>query len=134
MSLEAIAALLGHRSMKINLTYARITDTTIAEEYVRVTAAAEANNRGDELPATTAGNAITQLATDHRRLLGTATAAAEVPSTAPTNPSASGAGSSKLAPSSCPSSSANAITPSTTTNPDRAHLFTGLLDNPDNTT
>ncbi len=70
MSLEAIAALLGHRSMKMTLTYARITDTTIAEEYFRVTAAVEANYRGDELPATTAGAAMTQLAADHRRLLG----------------------------------------------------------------
>jgi integrase len=70
MSLEAIAALLGHRSMKMTLTYARITDTTIAEEYFRVTAAVEANYRGDELPATTAGAAMNQLAADHRRLLG----------------------------------------------------------------
>ena len=70
MSLEAIAALLGHRSMKMTLTYARITDTTIAEEYFRVTAAVEANYGGDELPATTAGAAMTQLAADHRRLLG----------------------------------------------------------------
>ena len=70
MSLEAIAALLGHRSMKMTLTYARITDTTIAEEYFRVTAAVEANYAGDELPATTAGTAMTQLAADHRRLLG----------------------------------------------------------------
>ena len=30
MSLEAIAAPLRHRSMKMTLTYARITDTTIA--------------------------------------------------------------------------------------------------------
>jgi hypothetical protein len=50
MSLEAIAALLGHRSMKMTLTYARITDTTIAEEHFRVTAAVEANYGGDELP------------------------------------------------------------------------------------
>lgn len=69
MSLEAIAALLGHRSMKMTLTYARITDTTIAEEYFRVTEAVEANYR-DDLPATAAGAAMTQLAADHRRLLG----------------------------------------------------------------
>jgi len=30
MSLEAIAALLGHRSMKMTLTYARISDRTVA--------------------------------------------------------------------------------------------------------
>ena len=39
MSLEAIAALLGHRSLKMTLTYARITDTTVADEYFRVSAA-----------------------------------------------------------------------------------------------
>ncbi len=43
MSLEAIAALLGHRSMKMTLTYARISDRTVADEYFRVTAAVEAN-------------------------------------------------------------------------------------------
>ena len=35
MSLEAIAALLGHRSMKMTLTYARIADRIVADEYVR---------------------------------------------------------------------------------------------------
>lgn len=43
MSLEAIAALLGHRSMKMTLTYARISDRTVADEYFRVTADVEAN-------------------------------------------------------------------------------------------
>jgi len=64
MSIEAIAALLGHRSLKMTLTYARITDTTIAEEYFRVTAAVEA---GQPAPA---GKAMNTLADDHRRLLG----------------------------------------------------------------
>ena len=69
MSLEAIAALLGHRSMKMTLTYARISDRTVADEYFRVTAAVEAHQRGHTLPAA-ADTAITQLAADHRRLLG----------------------------------------------------------------
>ena len=43
MSLEAIAALLGHRSMKMTMTYARISDHTVADEYFRVTRAVEAN-------------------------------------------------------------------------------------------
>ena len=30
MSLEAIAVLLGHRSMRMTLTYARISDRTVA--------------------------------------------------------------------------------------------------------
>ena len=45
MSLEAIAALLGHRSMDMTLIYARISDRTVADEYFRVTEAVEANYR-----------------------------------------------------------------------------------------
>jgi site-specific recombinase XerD len=70
MSLEAIAALLGHRSMKMTLTYARISDRTVADEYFRVTAAVEADHYAGALPAGTAGDATTRLAADHRRLLG----------------------------------------------------------------
>ena len=33
MSLEAIAALLGHRSMRMTMVYARIANRTVAEEY-----------------------------------------------------------------------------------------------------
>lgn len=33
MSLEAIAAMLGHRSMRMTLVYARIADRTVADEY-----------------------------------------------------------------------------------------------------
>ena len=70
MSLEAIAALLGHRSMKMTLTYARISDRTVADEYFRVTAAVEANYNTGALPAGTVGETMTRLAADHRRLLG----------------------------------------------------------------
>jgi len=69
MSLEAIAALLGHRSMDMTLTYARISDQTVADEYFRVTQAVEANYRemASHLPA--AGAGMTAPPTDHRRLL-----------------------------------------------------------------
>jgi integrase len=71
MSLEAIAALLGHRSMKMTMTYARISDRTVADEYFRVTNAVEANYQtGAPLRADTAGQIMTGLAADHRRLLG----------------------------------------------------------------
>ena len=70
MSLEAIAALLGHRSMKMTLTYARITDRTVADEYFRVTAAVEANHYGHQLPASTTGEIMNRVAADHQRLLG----------------------------------------------------------------
>ena len=36
MRLEAIAALLGHRSMEMTLTYARIADRVVADEYASV--------------------------------------------------------------------------------------------------
>lgn len=71
MSLEAIAALLGHRSMRMTLTYARISDRTVAEEYFRVTEAVEASYATAEPIAPDAtGPNMRRLAADHRRLLG----------------------------------------------------------------
>ncbi|MEO5901305.1 MAG: hypothetical protein ABIR68_14425 [Ilumatobacteraceae bacterium] len=65
MSLEAIAALLGHRSMKMTLTYARISDRTVADEYFRVTADVEANHYNQP-----AGTGTASTGTDHHRHLG----------------------------------------------------------------
>ncbi len=65
MSLEAIAALLGHRSMKMTLTYARISDRTVADEYFRVTSAIEANYQPHTPPPT-------NTSTDHHRHLANA--------------------------------------------------------------
>jgi site-specific recombinase XerD len=42
MSLEAIAALLGHRSPRMTLIYARISDENVAEQYFNATQAVEA--------------------------------------------------------------------------------------------
>jgi site-specific recombinase XerD len=72
MSIEAIAALLGHRSMRMTLTYARISDRTVAEEYAKVTDAVEARYRStDPLPADAAGANMRRLAAEaHQRLLG----------------------------------------------------------------
>src|SRR5213078_631086 len=42
MSLEAIAALLGHRSMRMTMVYARIANGTVADEYFSVTEKVEA--------------------------------------------------------------------------------------------
>jgi site-specific recombinase XerD len=42
MSLEAIAALLGHRSMRMTLVYARIADRTVADQYYAATEQVEA--------------------------------------------------------------------------------------------
>ncbi len=72
MSLEAIAALLGHRSMRMTLTYARISDRTVAEVYLKITEAVEARYQGnDRLPAGREGVDAQRLTADaHRRLLG----------------------------------------------------------------
>ena len=71
MSLEAIAALLGHRSMRMTLTYARISNRTVAEEYFRVTEAVEASYaKAEALPASVEGANMRRIAAEHRRLLG----------------------------------------------------------------
>ena len=36
MSLEAIAAMLGRKSMRLTLVYARIADRTVADQYYAV--------------------------------------------------------------------------------------------------
>lgn len=71
MSLEAIAALLGHRSIRMTLTYARISNGTVAEEYFRVTKAIEDEYANVEpLPASLEGANMRRIAAEHRRLLG----------------------------------------------------------------
>ncbi len=64
MSLEAIAALLGHRPPRMTLVYARIADTVVAEQYFNATQAVETD------AATPAPPADEQGAAKHRRLLG----------------------------------------------------------------
>jgi hypothetical protein len=66
MSLEAIAALLGHRSMRMTLVYARISDTTVAEQYFTATRAVET----DAATATSTGGDTRDASRLHRRLLG----------------------------------------------------------------
>jgi integrase len=72
MSLEAIAALLGHKSMSMTLTYARISDRTVADEYFNVTSQVEAlYDPGQSLPAAAAGPNMQRLHDEiTRRLLG----------------------------------------------------------------
>ena len=72
MSLEAIAALLGHRSMDMTLIYARISDDTVAEAYFKVTEAVEAQYYGlsGAAPVRAGGSSAQQQpVSDHRRLL-----------------------------------------------------------------
>jgi integrase len=64
MSLEAIAALLGHRSPRMTLVYARISDTNVADQYFKATGAVEAEGIATSARADAPTNRV------HRRLLG----------------------------------------------------------------
>jgi site-specific recombinase XerD len=66
MSLEAIAALLGHRSPRMTLVYARISDTNVADQYFNATQTVEA----DSTAPSPANDDLRQRAGAHRRLLG----------------------------------------------------------------
>lgn len=73
MSLEAIAALLGHRDLKMTLVYARIADRKVADEYFAVTEQVEAlyNTDRRSLPASAEGTAMRRLRQElERRDLG----------------------------------------------------------------
>ncbi|KAF0957016.1 tyrosine-type recombinase/integrase [Rhodococcus sp. T7] len=72
MSLEAIAALLGHKSMSMTLVYARIADRTVADEYFAVTQKVEAlYDQHRQLPADAEGSEMAKLRREaHRRMLG----------------------------------------------------------------
>lgn len=72
MSLEAIASLLGHRSMRMTMVYARIADRTVADEYFAVSEKVEAlYNAPRQLPASAEGAEMAKLRMEmHRRMLG----------------------------------------------------------------
>jgi integrase len=64
MRLEAIATMLGHRSLRMTLTYARIANKTVADEY------ASASAKIDALyTAADPEHRLRQLASEHRRML-----------------------------------------------------------------
>ena len=69
MSLEAIAALLGHRSLDMTRRYARIANRTVADEYDAVSAKVE-NLYNQHLPAETEGPNMRRLRQEHQRMLG----------------------------------------------------------------
>ncbi|MFI2636833.1 tyrosine-type recombinase/integrase, partial [Streptomyces collinus] len=74
MSLEAIAALLGHKTMEMTMVYARIADRTVADQYFSVTEKVEALYSKHEpavLPAEDEPAAMRKLRAEaHRRMLG----------------------------------------------------------------
>ncbi|MDT2008603.1 site-specific integrase [Rhodococcus opacus] len=72
MSLDAIAALLGHKSLAMTMLYARIADKTVAEEYFAVTEKVEAlYNQPHQLAGDDEGREMRKLRSEmHRRMLG----------------------------------------------------------------
>jgi site-specific recombinase XerD len=65
MSLEAIAALLGHRSPRMTLVYARISDTNVADQYFKATQAVEADAAEPAADTERAGTPSRLLANGH---------------------------------------------------------------------
>lgn len=65
MRLEAIAALLGHRSLRMTMTYARIANRTVADAYAAAQARVDAlYDEGDE------PEDLRRMRAEHRRMLG----------------------------------------------------------------
>jgi hypothetical protein len=71
MSLEAIAAMLGHRSLDMTLRYAKIASRTVADEYFAVSEKVEAlYGQPAQLPADAIGPKMARLRREHHRMLG----------------------------------------------------------------
>jgi hypothetical protein len=72
MSLEALAALLGHKTLAMTLVYARIADRTVADEYFSVSEKVEAlYDQPKSLPADAEGSEMAKLRREmQRRMLG----------------------------------------------------------------
>ena len=72
MSIDAIAALLGHKTLAMTMIYARIADKTVAEEYFNVTEKVEAlYGQPRQLPSDDEGSEMRKLRGEmHRRMLG----------------------------------------------------------------
>ncbi len=71
MSMEAIAALLGHRSLDMTRRYARISNRVVADEYNAVSTKVEALYRDPALPGDAEGPNMRRLRAEvHHRLLG----------------------------------------------------------------
>jgi len=70
MRLEAIAALLGHRTLRMTIVYARIANRTVADEYQAVTAKVEALYSEAPLGEDAEGPTMRRVRAEHTRMLG----------------------------------------------------------------
>ena len=93
MSLDAIAALLGHKTLAMMLIYARVADKTVTEEYFAVTEKVYAlHDQPRQLPGDDEGRRLPKLRSAmHCRMLGTAIVPARSRGTATLSPSAGAA-------------------------------------------
>lgn len=66
MRLEAVAALLGHRSLRMTAVYARIANTTVAAEYQAASEKVDALYRDPDVEESPAMRHLRQ---EHRRML-----------------------------------------------------------------
>jgi site-specific recombinase XerD len=69
MRIEAIAAMLGHRTLRMTLIYARIANRTVAEQYHAVSQRVDALYTEPDLPGQET-TAMRRLREEHRRMLG----------------------------------------------------------------
>jgi site-specific recombinase XerD len=69
MRIEAIAAMLGHRTLRMTLIYARIANRTVADQYHSVSQAVDALYDDPDLPGRET-TAMRRLRQEHRRMLG----------------------------------------------------------------
>jgi site-specific recombinase XerD len=69
MRIEAIAAMLGHRTLKMTLTYARIANRTVAEQYHAATNQVDALYDDPDLPGGET-SPMRRLRQEHKRMLG----------------------------------------------------------------
>ena len=112
MSLEAIAAMLRHRSMDMTLRYAKIANRTVADEYFAVTDQVDAlYAKTEPLPPTRSDRRWPGYAASTTDSSATATAPDRPSSTAPSKQSAKPAASSRPASSSDPPSRPSTTTP-----------------------
>lgn len=69
MRLEAIAAMLGHRSLRMTMVYARIANRTVADEFNKVSDRVDALYADLDLPGQET-TVMRRLRLEHRRMLG----------------------------------------------------------------
>ena len=71
MRLEAIAALLGHRTLRMTIRYARIANRTVADEYQAVSRPrSKPSTRSPRLGADAEGPTMRRVRAEHHRMLG----------------------------------------------------------------